>query len=42
VYVAAMHSGMTLAPVIGELAALEILDQVSVDLLDTFRPARFA
>jgi glycine/D-amino acid oxidase-like deaminating enzyme len=42
VYVAAMHSGMTLAPVIGELAALEILDQVSVDLLDSFRPGRFA
>jgi glycine/D-amino acid oxidase-like deaminating enzyme len=42
VYVAAMHSGMTLAPVMGELAALEILDQVNVDLLDSFRPARFA
>jgi glycine/D-amino acid oxidase-like deaminating enzyme len=41
-YVAAMHSGMTLAPVIGELASLEILDQAGVDLLDPFRPARFA
>lgn len=33
---------MTLAPVMGELAALEILDQVNVDLLGSFRPARFA
>jgi glycine/D-amino acid oxidase-like deaminating enzyme len=41
-YVAAMHSGMTLAPVIGELTSLEILEQASVDLLDPFRPARFA
>lgn len=41
-YVAAMHSGMTLAPVIGEFAALEILDQAHVDLLEPFRPERFA
>ncbi len=40
-YLAAMHSGMTLAPIIGELAALEILDHASVDLLDPFRPGRF-
>jgi glycine/D-amino acid oxidase-like deaminating enzyme len=41
-YVAAMHSGMTLAPVIGEFAALEILDQARVDLLEPYRPERFA
>jgi glycine/D-amino acid oxidase-like deaminating enzyme len=41
-YVAAMHSGMTLAPAIGELVSLEVLEQASVDLLDPFRPARFA
>ena len=41
-YVAAMHSGMTLAPVIGEFASLEILDQANVDLLEPFRPERFA
>jgi glycine/D-amino acid oxidase-like deaminating enzyme len=41
-YVAAMHSGMTLSPVIGQLAAGEILDGVSVDLLNDYRPARFA
>ena len=41
-YIAAMHSGMTLSPVIGQTAAAEILDGVSVDLLNDYRPARFA
>jgi glycine/D-amino acid oxidase-like deaminating enzyme len=40
-YVAAMHSGMTLAPLIGQLAALEILDGARVSLLDPYRPSRF-
>jgi glycine/D-amino acid oxidase-like deaminating enzyme len=41
-YVAAMHSGMTCAPIIGQLASLEILDQADVDLLQPFRAARFS
>ena len=41
-YIAFMHSGVTLAPLIGELAALEILDGARVDLLDPYRPERFA
>jgi glycine/D-amino acid oxidase-like deaminating enzyme len=41
-YIAAMHSGITLAPIIGQLAAMEILDGVSVYLLTNFRLARFA
>ncbi len=41
-YVAAMHSGMTLSPFIGQAAATEILDGLSVDLLTDYRPARFA
>ncbi|NKF23483.1 NAD(P)/FAD-dependent oxidoreductase [Solimonas marina] len=41
-YVAAMHSGMTLAPLVGELVAMEVLDGIRVDLLETFRPDRFA
>jgi glycine/D-amino acid oxidase-like deaminating enzyme len=41
-YIAAMHSGMTMCPVIGEMAAMEILDGATADILDTFRPARFA
>lgn len=40
-YVAAMHSGMTCAPIVGQLASLEILDQAEVDLLAPFRAARF-
>jgi glycine/D-amino acid oxidase-like deaminating enzyme len=40
-YIAAMHSGVTLAPLIGQLAALEILDEARVSLLESYRPARF-
>ena len=40
-YIAAMHSGVTLAPLIGQLAALEILDDARVSLLESYRPARF-
>jgi glycine/D-amino acid oxidase-like deaminating enzyme len=41
-YVAAMHSGVTLAPLIGQLAALEILDGARVTSLEPYRPSRFA
>lgn len=41
-YVAAMHSGITLSPLIGQLAAAEILDGTSVDLLKDYRLSRFA
>ena len=40
-YVALMHSGVTLAPLVGELATLEILDGARVDLLEHYRPERF-
>ncbi len=40
-YAAALHSGMTCAPIVGQLAALEILDQVDVDLLEPYRASRF-
>jgi len=39
-YIAVMHSGVTLSPVIGQVAATEILDGVSVDLLKDYRPSR--
>jgi glycine/D-amino acid oxidase-like deaminating enzyme len=42
VHVAAMHSGMTLAPIIGQLVALEVLDGVRTPYLADFRPARFS
>ena len=41
-YVAAMHSGVTLAPLIGQLAALEILDGARVSSLEPYRPSRFS
>jgi glycine/D-amino acid oxidase-like deaminating enzyme len=40
-YIAAMHSGMTMCPIIGQLAAMEILDGVTVDLLTSYRLSRF-
>jgi hypothetical protein len=36
-----MHAGVNRAPAIGRLASDEILDGVSVSLLDACRPARF-
>lgn len=42
IYLAVTHSGVTLGPLLGELAALEILDGVEVDFLGPYRPARFA
>ncbi|MEW6322181.1 MAG: FAD-binding oxidoreductase [Acidobacteriota bacterium] len=41
VYIAVMHSGVTLAPLVAHLAALEILDGVAADPLAPYRPARF-
>lgn len=40
-YLAAMHSGITLAPLVGRLAASEILDGVQVELLQPYRLERF-
>jgi glycine/D-amino acid oxidase-like deaminating enzyme len=42
VYVTAMHSGMSQAPLIGQLTAIEVLGGPKVDLLADFRPSRFA
>ena len=39
-YLAVMHSGVTLAPLVGHLAAMEILDGVRVDGLADFRYER--
>ena len=40
-YVALMHSGVTLAPLVGELTTLEIVDDARVEMLDPYRPERF-
>lgn len=41
-YVAVMHSGVTLAALVGELSAIEILDGAKVDLFEPYRLERFA
>ena len=40
-YIALMHSGVTLAPLVGEMATLEIVDGVRVDRFAPYRPERF-
>ena len=40
-YIALMHSGITLGPLVGELATMEILDGARVDILEPYRPERF-
>ncbi|MGL4234509.1 NAD(P)/FAD-dependent oxidoreductase [Tabrizicola sp.] len=41
-WIAVMHSGATLAPVVAELLAAEIHEEAESPLLQDFRPARFA
>lgn len=40
-YVVATHSGVTLAALLGEFAAAEIVDGVEVEMLAPYRPSRF-
>ena len=40
-YITLMHSGVTLAPLVGEMATLEIADGVQVDWFVPYRPDRF-
>ena len=40
-YIALMHSGVTLAPLVGELGMMEIVDGIQVALLDNYRLERF-
>jgi len=40
-YSAVTHSGMTLAPLIGQLVAAEVREGVSLSVLDDYRPSRF-
>ena len=39
-YIAVMHSGVTLAPIVGRFAADELLTDTSVDALSGYRPTR--
>ena len=42
IYITVMHSGVTLSPLVGRLAAVEILDGVSAEVLEPYRLARFS
>ena len=41
VYLAVMHSGVTMSPLMGRLAAIEILDGVAAQPLEPYRLSRF-
>jgi glycine/D-amino acid oxidase-like deaminating enzyme len=41
-YIALMHSGVTLAPLVGELASMEIVDGARVELLNAYPLERFS
>ena len=41
-YVAVTHSGITLAPIIGRMSSVEIVDDVRFDALSSYRPGRFS
>jgi glycine/D-amino acid oxidase-like deaminating enzyme len=41
-YLATMHSGITLAAAVGRFATMEILDGARVEMLEPYRPDRFA
>ena len=40
-YIALMHSGVTLAPLVGELGTIEIVDGARIEMLAPYRPERF-
>ncbi|MEJ2172143.1 MAG: FAD-dependent oxidoreductase [Woeseiaceae bacterium] len=40
VYLAIMHSGVSLAPIVGQLVAHEVLTGLAIDRLDEYRPDR--
>ena len=40
-YIAVTHRGVTLAAILGKLVTQEILDRVSVAMLEPYRPSRF-
>jgi glycine/D-amino acid oxidase-like deaminating enzyme len=41
VYLALTHSGVTLAPMMAQMATMEIIDGANVDFLADYRPSRF-
>ena len=40
IYLAIMHSGVSLAPIVGQLAARELIEDVAIERLERYRPTR--
>lgn len=40
-YIATMHSGATLAPIVGRFVCDELMSGTTIDMLEPFRPSRF-
>ena len=41
IYLTLTHSGVTLAPLMAQMAVMEILDGAQVEFLSNYRPNRF-
>ena len=41
IYLASMHSGISLAPIVGKYIAKELVEKTKIPLLNNFRPERF-
>ena len=41
IYLATMHSGITLGPLVGSLVARELVQDIKIPVLENFRPSRF-
>ena len=40
IYIAIMHSGVSLAPVVGQLVAREMIEDAAIERLERYRPTR--
>ena len=41
IYLATMHSGISLGPLVGSLVARELVQDIEIPVLENFRPSRF-
>ena len=41
IYLATMHSGISLGPLVGSLVARELVQDIKIPVLENFRPSRF-
>ena len=41
IYLATMHSGISLGPLVGSLVARELVQDIKIPILEDYRPSRF-